>query len=154
EIVSIDTAPALAMPGVIAVLTGADLLADGINGIGVPPMFKRPDGQPSNIPKRPILAQQFVRFVGEPVAAIVAKSRDAAKDALESVAIEYKERPAVVTQAAAMAPGAPRVFAELPDNFCAEMHHGDKAACDAAFAKAAHVVEINCVNQRVSPSPI
>src|SRR5262249_14548436 len=86
--------------------------------------------------------------------AVIATSREAAKDALEAIEVDYKELPAVVSQQAAVAPGAPRVFAESPDNFAAQMSYGDKAASDAAFAKAAHVVEITCNNQRVAPSPI
>ncbi len=154
RIVSIDAAAALAMPGVIAVLTGADLAADGIKPLPLAPMFKRPDGGPAATPLRPALAQGAVRFVGEAVAAVVAETAIQAKDALDAVTVEYDELPAVAGVAAATAAGAPLVWPEATGNIAAQMTHGDRAATDAAFAAAAHVVGLDLVNQRLAPVPL
>jgi len=93
-----------------------------------------------------------VRFAGEAVAAVVATSRTAAQSAAEAIVVEYKELPAVVDPLAALKPGAPVVWSEVPDNIVARMNYGDAAAVEAAFAKAEHVVSLEVVNQRVVPS--
>src|ERR1700722_3742937 len=95
RIVSIDATAAMAMPGVVAVLTGADLVAAGVKPLPVEPMFQRPDGSPGATPLRPGLAQEVVRFVGEQVAAVVAESAEAARDALEAIIVDYDELPLV-----------------------------------------------------------
>ena len=91
RIVSIDAQAAKAMPGVITVLTGADLAAAGVKRIPLAPMFHRPDGSPGASPLRPALAEDTVRFVGEGIAASIAETVDQAKDALEAIAVEYEE---------------------------------------------------------------
>src|SRR5579864_6519200 len=139
RIVSIDTKAALEIPGVEAIYTGADLIADNIGTIPTLTIFKRPDGSPMTVPPRRLLAHEVVRFAGEAVAAVVAKSRLAAQAAAEAIAVEYKVQPAVVDPIAATKPGAPVVWEGAPDNIAAAMNYGDAAAVDAAFAKAAHV---------------
>ncbi|MFZ5735608.1 MAG: xanthine dehydrogenase family protein molybdopterin-binding subunit [Pseudomonadota bacterium] len=152
DIVSIDTEAAKGMPGVEAVLTGADLIADDVGTIPTLPIFKRPDGSPMALPLRRLLAHEKVRFVGEPVAAVVATSQLAAQAAIEAIAVEYHELPAVTDPTAAIQPGAPAVWAETPDNVVAAMSYGDAAKVDAAFASAAHTVSLDLVSQRLIPS--
>ena len=151
RILSIDTSGALAVPGVKAVFTGADLVAAGVKPIAVMPVFKRPDGQPLATPPRRALAHEFVRFVGEAVVAVVADSREAARAGANAVFVDYEELPAVADVMRATEAGAPAVWPAAPDNICAESRHGDAAGCDAAFATAAHRVALDLVNQRVAP---
>ena len=152
KIVSIDTKAAAAMADVEAVYTGADLVAEDIGTLPTLLVFPRPDGKPMTVPPRRLLAHEIVRFAGEPVAAVVAKSRIAAQSAAESIEIEYEVLPSVVDPVAATKPGAPVVWAEAPDNIVAAMSYGDAAAVEAAFAKAAHVVSLDLVSQRLAPS--
>ncbi len=152
RIVSIDTAPALALPGVVAVLTGADLAAAGVKPLPVAPMFQRPDGSPGAMPLRPALAHEVVRFVGEAVVAVVAESAEQARDAAEAILVEYDELPIVTSIEQAAATDAPLVWPAATGNIAAQMKHGDAAASDAAFASAAHVVALDLVNQRLVPA--
>jgi carbon-monoxide dehydrogenase large subunit len=152
RIVSIDTASASALPGVLAILTGADLAAAGVKPIPVAPIFQRPDGSPGATPLRPALAHEVVRFVGEAVAAVIAETPEQAKDALEAIVVDYEELPVVTTLAQAIAPDAPLVWPTATGNIAAQMKHGDAAAADAAFARAAHVVSLDLVNQRLVPA--
>jgi carbon-monoxide dehydrogenase large subunit len=153
NLLSIDVQAARAVPGVLAVYTGADLLAAGVKPIPVAPAFKRPDGQTmATAPKR-ALAVDRVRFVGEAVVAVVADSREAARAAADVVLIDYETLPAVVDAEAALAAGAP-LLSDAPDNVCAAMRHGDVAQVEAAFAGAAHRVALRIVNQRLAPTPI
>src|ERR1700676_2786849 len=152
KIVSIDTKAAAGMPGVEAVYAGADLIADNIGTLPTLSVFKRPDGSPMTVPPRRLLAHEIVRFAGEPVAAVVAISRVAAQTAAEAIWIEYNVLPSVVDPIAATKPGAPAVWAEAPDNIVAAMSYGDAAAVEAVFAKAAHVVSLDLVSQRLIPS--
>jgi len=154
RIVSIDASEALAMPGVVAVVTGADLVADGVKPLPLAPIFKRPDGSPGASPLRPALAHEVVRFVGEGVVALVADSRAVLKDALDAIVVEYDELPAVTGVAQALAPDAPQVWPAATGNIAAQMRHGDAAATDAAFRAAAHVVSLDIVNQRLAPTPM
>ena len=152
RIVSIDTAAAAAMPGVILVLTGAELAAAGVKPMPLAPMFTRPDGSPGATPLRHAVAVDVVRFVGEEVVALVAETPEQAKDALEAVLVDYEELPIVTELAQAVAEGAPLVWPEATGNIAALMKHGDPQACDAAFAAAAHVVSLDLVNQRLVPT--
>jgi aerobic carbon-monoxide dehydrogenase large subunit len=154
RIVSIDTAAALAMPGVIAVLTGADLVADGVKPLPLAPIFKRPDDSPGATPLRPALAYERVRFVGEAVAALIAETHEQAKDALEALVVEYEELPVVTEMTRAIAAGAPLIWPAATENIAAQMRHGEAAAADAAFKTAAHVVTLDLVNQRLAPTPM
>jgi carbon-monoxide dehydrogenase large subunit len=152
RIVSIDTTAAREMPGVQAVYTGADLVADDVGTLPTLLAFPRSDGSPMTVPPRRLLAHELVRFVGEAVAAVVAKSRFAAQAAAEAIAVEYEVLPAVVDPLAAIKPGAPVVWKDAPDNIVAALSYGDAAAVEAAFAKAAHVVSLDILNQRLVPS--
>jgi carbon-monoxide dehydrogenase large subunit len=151
RIASIDTAPALAVPGVIAVITGEDLAGVGVKPMEVTLPFKRPDGSALAAPPQPILAQGHVRFVGEAVAAVIAESPAAARDGAEAVLVDYEELPAVAGLQSAAAPGAPLVWPQASGNVVAETRYGDAAATEAAFRAAAHVVSLDLVNQRLAP---
>jgi CO/xanthine dehydrogenase Mo-binding subunit len=143
KIVSIDIKAAKEMPGVEAVYTGADLLADDIGTLPTLSVFMRPDGSPMTVPPRRLLAHEIVRFAGEPIAAVVATSRVAAQTAAEAIAVEYEVLPSVVDPLEATKPGAPVVWANAPDNIVAAMSYGDAAAVEAVFATAAHVVSLD-----------
>ncbi len=152
RITRIDASAAAAMEGVEAVFTGADLEADKIGSIPTLPIFKRPDGSPMQAPPRRLLAHEVVRFVGEPVVAIVATSRGTAQTAAEAVVVEYDPLPAVVDPVKAIEPGAPVVWPEAPDNIAAAMSYGDAAKVEEAFKSAAHVVSLDIASQRLVPS--
>ena len=151
---SVDTDAARAMPGVLAVWSGADLVAAGVKTIPTAQGFARPDGSASTAPPQRALAHEVVRFVGEPVVAVVAESRDAARDAAEAVFVDYEDLPAVVDALRAAAADAPVVWPAASGNIAAEMRHGDSAATEQAFAGAAHRVALEIVNQRLAPSPL
>ncbi len=154
RLVSIDTDAVRALPGVLAVYTGADLVTAGVQPIPTSPTFKRADGRPmASAPKR-ALAHEVVRYVGEPIALVVADTREHARDAAAALWAEVEERPAVTHPQDALAPGAPRLCDDAPDNICAEARHGDAAAVQAAFDAAAHCVALDLVNQRLAPSPL
>jgi aerobic carbon-monoxide dehydrogenase large subunit len=154
RIVAIDTRAAAKMPGVIAIVTGDDLVRDGVKPIVSSADFKRAGGAPAAFPPHHALAVGEVRFVGEPVAAVIAESVIQARDALEAIDVRYEPLPTVVEIADAIAPGAPLVWPEATGNITAEIRHGDAAATAAAFKRAAHVVSLDLVNQRVAPCPI
>jgi aerobic carbon-monoxide dehydrogenase large subunit len=152
RITSIDTEAARAMLGVVAILTGADLVGAGVKPLPVAPMFQRPDGAAGAMPLRHGLAHETVRFVGEAVVAVVAETAEQAKDAAEAVIVEYDELPVVTDVTQALAPDAPLVWPAATGNIAAQMKHGDPAKADAAFAAAAHVVSLDLVNQRLVPT--
>ena len=154
RIVSIDTAGATAMPGVLGVYTGADLEAAGVLPIPAAAGFKRADGKPMSPPIKRALAVDFVRFVGEAIVAVVATTRDGARAAADAVVVEIDALPAVSNATDAVAPGAPQVSPEAPGNVLAEMRHGQPDVVAAAFAAAAHRVTLDLVNQRLAPSTI
>ncbi|HKT20555.1 MAG TPA: xanthine dehydrogenase family protein molybdopterin-binding subunit [Stellaceae bacterium] len=147
---SIDTERAKAAPGVLAVLTGADWRASGFGDLPVPRGPKRRDGSPMFRPPYPALVFDRVRWVGDYVAFIVAETQAQAADAAELIAVEYEPLPAIVSTAEAAAPGALRVWEDCPDNICFVHLGGDKAATDAAFAAATHVVKQRLVINRVT----
>ena len=146
---SVDLAAVRAAPGVIAAWTLAEMAADGVKHIPYPPLFKRGDGQPMSTPLRTPLASERAFYVGHPVVAIVAETRAQAQDAAELVGIEYEELPCVVEARDAVRPGAPQLWNEAPGNVGAETRYGRPDEVKAAFAKAAHVTEIELHNQRV-----
>ncbi|CAN7253882.1 xanthine dehydrogenase family protein molybdopterin-binding subunit [Variovorax paradoxus] len=149
RIVSIDTATAAAMPGVLRVITGAELAEAGVKPMPGAVGFKRADGSDCASPPRLALAHGTARFVGEAVAAVVAETVQQARDAAEAVVIDYEALPMVVDLASATADGAPLLCEEATGNVAAEMRHGSSDAATAAFAKAKHVVALDVVNQRV-----
>ena len=137
---SIDVAAAAAAPGVAAVLTGDDFAAEGFGTTAVSFKRQRPDGSPMFARPHPGLARGRVRYVGDPVAVVIADTTAQAKDAAELVAIDYEPLPAVGSLADATRPGAPAVWDECADNVSHVFEMGDRAAADAAFARAARVV--------------
>jgi carbon-monoxide dehydrogenase large subunit len=151
-IAGIDSAAAADMPGVHGVFSAADLDADGIGLL--PCIAQVATVAPMIVPPRPALARDRVRHVGDPVAFVVAESAQQARDAAERVAVEYRPLRAVVDAAAALAATAPILWDEAPDNLSYRFERGDKAAVDAAFAAAAHSVEIKLVNNRLVAAPI
>jgi carbon-monoxide dehydrogenase large subunit len=152
EVAGIDTAAALALPGVRGVFTAADLAADKIGPL--PCIAQVATIGPLIVPPRLALAAGRVRHVGDPVAFVVADTREISRDAAELVAVDYRVLPAVVDAPAALADGAPRLWDEAPGNLAFRFEKGDKAAVDAAMATAAHVVEIELVNNRLVVAPI
>ncbi len=159
RIVSIDTSTAAAMPGVLRVITGAELAEAGVKPMPGAAGFKRADGSDSASPPRHAMAHERTRFVGEAVAAVVADTVQQARDAAEAVMVDYEDLPMVVDLASATtAEGAPQLCEEATGNIAAEMRHGNIAAemrhgsseaATAAFAKASHVVALDVINQRV-----
>src|SRR3954447_10687437 len=154
EIHGIDTAAATTMPGVLAVLTAADARADGLKPLLPYVEANTQTGDPFAFVPQPLLADDKVRYVGEPVALIVAETRDQALDAAERVQVEYLPLPAVTTAPAARAPDAPMLSPEAPGNLCFEWHAGDGAAVNRAFAAATHVVLLNVTNHRIVTNPM
>ncbi|PWS35756.1 carbon monoxide dehydrogenase [Falsiroseomonas bella] len=155
RIVSMDTTAAKAAPGVIAVLTGHDADADGIGlfpvQIEVPARAGTP---PLYCPPRRILQTDAVRFVGDPVVAVVAETRSQAEDALELVEIEYEMLPAATDTGSALDPATPVIWPERGSNLCVEWSNGREEQADAAFAAAAHVAKVRLVQNRVVGNPM
>ncbi|MCP5149550.1 MAG: xanthine dehydrogenase family protein [Ectothiorhodospiraceae bacterium] len=149
---SIDTAAAVAAPGVVAVYTGADMAGAGVNGLPCGWQVHSKDGEPMKEPAHPPLAVGKVRHVGDPVAVVIAESYAQAREAADAIALDLEELPAVADTRAASASGAPQLFDEVPGNLCYDWEIGDKAVNDAAFAKAAHVAKLDLVNNRLVPN--
>ncbi|MDH3318624.1 MAG: xanthine dehydrogenase family protein molybdopterin-binding subunit [Betaproteobacteria bacterium] len=149
KIKSVDLAAVRAARGVLAAWTLAELAADGVKHIPVPPLFKRADGTPMSVPLRTPLAGERALYVGHPVIAVVAQTRVQAQDAAELAEIEYEDLPCVVDPREAVKPGAPQLWPEAPGNVAAETRYGKADEATAAFARAAHVTEIELHNQRV-----
>lgn len=145
RIASIDIAPALEIPGVLAVITGEELVAAGVKPMTAAIPFKRPDGSPLQAEAQTLLATGAVRFVGEPVAAVIAETMAAARDAAEAIWVDYEELPSVtvITQAAAD-----------PARIVAQTRYGDAAVAQSGFDRAAHVVAVEIANQRLAPAPM
>jgi aerobic carbon-monoxide dehydrogenase large subunit len=161
RIVAVDNAVALSLPGVLAVLTGADYAAAGLGPIPHNPgLSAPPDVQARLTGVGPIATRHFplppdrARFVGEPMALVIAETFAAVKDAAESVDVTYEPLPAVVRAADAVAAGAPILWNEAPDNVCIDIEVGDAAATAAAFARAEHVVRLDTLAQRVTGVPM
>jgi carbon-monoxide dehydrogenase large subunit len=151
---AIDTAAAKAMPGVLAVLTGQDLIDGGLGAMPSGMSFKMRGGGDMPKPVQPVLTTDKVRFVGDPVAVVVAETAKQAKDGAEAVFVDIDTLPAVTDAASAAQPGAPLVHDVTPDNVILDFHHGDSAAVEAAFAKAAHVTSLKIRNSRVVVCPM
>ncbi len=152
RLLGIDTTAAAAAPGVVAVYTGADMQADGIGGVPCGWQVHNKDGSPMAEPPHPVLATGKVRHVGDPVAVVIAASKQEAKNAAELLVIDYDDMPGIASVRDAIAPGAPLVHDEVPGNVCFDWHIGDKAIVDQAFAHAAHVVELDLTNNRLVPN--
>jgi carbon-monoxide dehydrogenase large subunit len=145
----IDTETARGMPGVLAVYTGADLAAAGYGTLKCIVPLKNRDGTDMKKPARPAMPTDKVRFVGDPVAVVVAETVLQAKDAAEAVVVDIERLPAVTDPEEAAQPGAPVIYDEVPDNVALDFHYGNSADVAAAFAKAAHVTRLKLVNSRV-----
>ncbi len=140
----------LEIPGVIAAWSMAQLLADGVKHIPFPPLFKRADGSPMAAPPRTPLAEGKVFYVGQPVAAIVAETREQAQDAADRVVVDYEDLPCVVDPRKAIEPGAPLLWEQAGGNVAAEATYGNREAVEKAFSGAAHVARIELHNQRLN----
>ena len=144
---SIDTAAATAMPGVLAVYTAQDLTAYGPLKCNLP--LKSGDGSPIRYTPRPALTGDKVRFVGDPVACVIAETVAQAKDAAEAVTLDIEPLPVVLKPSEAVKPGAPLVFDAVPGNVALDYHYGDTAKVAEAFARAKHVTRLETSNQRM-----
>jgi carbon-monoxide dehydrogenase large subunit len=154
KIRSIRKDKALKAPGVLAVFTGEDLAAAKVGGLPCGWLITDVNGQPMKEPPHPCLAQGKARYVGDHVAVVIAETLDGAQDAAELVEVDYEVLPAVADAAMARAKGAPVLHEAAPDNTCYVWALGDKAATDAAFAKAAHVTKLGFINNRLIPNAI
>jgi carbon-monoxide dehydrogenase large subunit len=152
KINSIDTSAAAKAPGVVAVFTGADMAAESIGGLPCGWQIHNKDGSPMAEPPHPVMAIGKVRHVGDPIAVVIAETKQQAKDAAELLSIDCTDLPAVATMAAALAPGAAAVHDDAPGNVCYDWHIGDKAIVDGVFANAHKVVRLDLVNNRLIPN--
>ncbi|MDR7220312.1 xanthine dehydrogenase family protein molybdopterin-binding subunit [Aminobacter aminovorans] len=152
DIKKIDTKKAEAMPGVIGVLTGKQLKADGIGNLICGWMIHSKDGSPMKMGAWSPLAVDRVRYVGDAVVVVVADTKGQARDAAEAVEITYKERKSVADAVDALAKGAPQLHPEADGNLIFDWGIGDEAATDAALKSAAHVTRLNIVNNRLVPN--
>jgi carbon-monoxide dehydrogenase large subunit len=146
----IDTAAANAMPGVLGVWTGRDLASANYNPFTCGLPLKNRDGSPLLQTNRHALATDKARFVGDPVAFVVAETLAQARDAAEAVEVDIEPLPAVTDAADAAKPGAPQLYDHIPNNVALDYHYGDTAKIEAAFASAAHVTKLDIVNNRVA----
>ncbi len=154
DIHAIDTSAAKRAPGVLAVLTGADAEAEGLGHLPGGSASKGVGGSRPVTPSQPLLAQGRVRYLGEPVAFVVAESVSAARDAAESIEVDYAPLPCVTGTAAAAEPGAPQLWDQAPGNVSLRWEMGDRDACARAFDTAARVVRLELVNNRVAAYPL
>ncbi len=148
----IDLTAALKSPGVVTIFTASDLEADNVGGVPCGWLVTDRNNKPMVEPRHAILASGKVRHVGDPVVAVIAETYAQARDAAEKVSIDYQELPAVVDMKKALKGGGAPVHDEAANNLCFDWELGDKAATDAAFAKAAHICKIDLVNNRLVPN--
>ena len=151
---AIDTAAARHAPGVLAVLTAADVVADGLSPLRPYVEANVQTGEPFVFDEQPLLAVDKVRFVGETVAMVVAGTFAEALDAAELIAVDYEPLPAVTSGEGAAAAGAPQLSPAVPGNLCLDWHGGNAAATEDAFARAAHVVTLQLDNHRITTNPM
>src|SRR5579864_1030963 len=152
ELGAIDVSKAKSAPGIVAIYTGADVAKAGLGGLPCGWGVKFKDGSPMAEPPHPILAVGRVRHVGDPIAVVIAETRDQAAEAADLIDITYKELPAVADASQALKRGAPQLFDSAPGNLCYDWSIGDTVAVDAALARAAHVTRIDIVNNRLVPN--
>jgi carbon-monoxide dehydrogenase large subunit len=152
RIAGIDTGAAAKAAGVSVIYTGQDLETDGVGGLPCGWLIHSKDGSPMHEPPHPVLALGRVRHVGDPVAVIIGDSLAQARDAAELIEVDYALDPAVTDPAEALRSGAPQVWPDVPGNICYDWHLGDAAAVDAAMAKAARIVKLDLVNNRLVPN--
>src|SRR5436190_1211881 len=154
DIASIEVRAAKGSPGVAAVFTGADTARAGFKSTPQIARYPGRGGATIKVPHRDGLANGRVRFVGQEVALVVAKTALAAQDAAEKIGVEYRDLPAVVDAEAALAPGAEQLYPEIPGNLCFDYEYGDEAGTDSAFAQAAHVTRITLDSKRMVGNPM
>ena len=152
KIRKIDTAAARALPGVLAVLTGAELAADKIGNLICGWMIHSKDGSPMKMAPHPAIAHGKACYVGDPVAVVIAETLDQAEDAAEKIAVDYEVLPAIADPAKAQQKGAPQIHDVAPANTIYQWHLGDAKAVAAAFASAKHVTRLHIVNNRLVPN--
>jgi carbon-monoxide dehydrogenase large subunit len=152
KIKSIDTSAAAKAPGVVAIFTGKDVAADKLGGLICGWVVQSKDGSPMKAGAHPILALDTVRYVGDHVAMIVAESQSEAKSAAELIEVDYEALPATIALATCQGPDASQVHADVPRNTCFEWELGNKAETAAAFTKAARIVKLDLVNNRLIPN--
>jgi carbon-monoxide dehydrogenase large subunit len=150
----IDSASAAKMPGVLGIWTGADLKAAGYGTLKCITPFPNRDGSPMKKPARPALAADKVRWVGDPLAFVVAETAAQARDAAEAVEVDIDQLPAVTDARDAAQPGAPQIFDDVPNNLSLDYHYGDAAKVEAAFKQAAHVARLTLLNTRLAVCPM
>lgn len=150
----VDAADALTMPGVLAVITGADIEKAGLGAIPPAVLLPGRTGKPMFGPAIPVLAAGRARYVGEPVALVVAETAAQALDAADAVQVDYEALPAATDAERALAPGAPQLYDEAFGNLALDWEHGDAAAVDAAFGRAKHTVRVRLADPRVAPSAL
>ncbi|MGI9525246.1 MAG: xanthine dehydrogenase family protein molybdopterin-binding subunit, partial [Hyphomicrobiaceae bacterium] len=149
---SIDKSDAEGMPGVIAVLDGGQLTGDGVGNLICGWMIHSKDGSPMNMGAWSALATDKVRYVGDAVVVVIAESKEAARNAAETVVVDYDELPVVVDAKKALQPGAPQIHENAPGNLIYDWEIGDGAAVDAAISSAAHVTTLELSNNRLVPN--
>ncbi|MDP6872921.1 MAG: xanthine dehydrogenase family protein molybdopterin-binding subunit [Alphaproteobacteria bacterium] len=146
---SVDTSAAQSAPGVVGVFVGQDLLDDAVGGLVCGASVTGKGGEVNKTPPRNVLTMDKARFVGDPIAVVIAETLAQAKDGAELVAIDYSELPSTVSTANADADGAPQLHEECPNNVALDWELGDKEAVDAAFASAHKTAEVELVNNRM-----
>ncbi|MGY6569389.1 MAG: xanthine dehydrogenase family protein molybdopterin-binding subunit [Salinarimonas sp.] len=151
---SIDTQEALAMEGVVAVYTGADLNEAGYGPITSTMGFKNRDGSPMLNTKRAAFATDKVRYIGDPVAIVIAQTAEQARDAVEMVEVDIDPLEAVTEPSQAMAADAPQLYDDVPNNRVLEFHYGDDDVVAKAFADAAHVTRLPIISNRIAVAPM
>lgn len=155
NIKSIDIDAALAHPGVVAIFTGKDIAAAGINGVPAGWQVNFKDGTTMKEPPHPLLVADRVKHVGDGIAVIIAEDLATARDAADLIEIDYEVLPAVTNPAEAVKAGAPQVHNDAPNNICFDWELGNpKAEVDAAIAASHHVTRLDLVNQRMAPNAI
>src|ERR1700751_3090581 len=152
KVKGIDSSEAMKMPGVVAVLTGQQIVDDKVGNLICGWAITSKDGTPMKMGAWPAMAPETVRFVGQAVAVVSAESKNLARDAAEAVVVEYEELQAVTDMRAAIKPGAAQLHPEAPGNVVYDWALGDDSAVNAAFAKAANVVSLELTNNRLVPN--
>ena len=152
KIKGVDTKQAEAADGVVAVVTAQDLERAGIKNIPCMQAMVNADGSEMYQPYHPILPSDRVVYAGEPVAGVIAESLSLARDAAELIVFDYEQLPACASASDALAPGAPQIWEQCPGNLGCDWVFGDKAKVDALFETAAHVVTMDAIQNRLSPS--
>src|ERR1700730_984957 len=149
KVKGIDSSEAMKMPGVVAVLTGQQIVDDKVGNLICGWAITSKDGTPMKMGAWPAMAPETVRFVGQAAAVVIAETKNQAKDAAEAVVINYEEPPPAADIGAAIKPGAPQLHPEAPGNVIYDWQIGDEAAVKDAFSKAAHIITLSVTNKQL-----